>query len=155
MFHCSHRLNKVLCTRLSVKICSHFILKWFHPNSFGEVCFLEESYENMQKFKFWKISEPPLFDIREYAFNWLKKHTNILPFLKYKKLLHETITHETITVLKFQKSFAGSEIWFDGRTLSGYRQPRALLCCERCLHVVCKWDHKTVGKWQDFELSML
>ena len=24
---------------------------WFQPNSFGEVCFLEESYENMQKKK--------------------------------------------------------------------------------------------------------
>ena len=49
--------------------CSHFILKWFQPDSFGEVCFLEESYENMQKFKFWKFWDRPLFDIREYAFN--------------------------------------------------------------------------------------
>ena len=31
--------------------CSHFILKWFQPNSFGEVYFLEESYENMQILK--------------------------------------------------------------------------------------------------------
>ena len=23
-------------------------MKWFQPNSFGEVCFLEERYENMQ-----------------------------------------------------------------------------------------------------------
>ena len=29
--------------------CSHFILKWFQPNSCWEVCFLEDSYENMQK----------------------------------------------------------------------------------------------------------
>ena len=29
--------------------CSHFILKCFQPNSFGEMCFLEESYEKMQK----------------------------------------------------------------------------------------------------------
>ena len=29
--------------------CSHFIWKWFQPNSFGEMCFLEESYEKMQK----------------------------------------------------------------------------------------------------------
>ena len=36
--------------------------------SFGEVCFLEESYDNMQKFKF---SECPSFNIREYAFNFL------------------------------------------------------------------------------------
>ena len=51
VFHCSHRLLcwKVLCTRLSVKNCYHFILKWFEPNSFGEFCFLEESYRNMQK----------------------------------------------------------------------------------------------------------
>ena len=29
--------------------CFHFILKWFQPNSFGELCFLQESYGNMQK----------------------------------------------------------------------------------------------------------
>ena len=42
-------LHKVLCTSLSGENCSHFILKWFQSNSFGEVCFLEESYKNMQK----------------------------------------------------------------------------------------------------------
>ena len=31
--------------------CSHFILKWFQPNSFEERCFVEESYKNMQKKK--------------------------------------------------------------------------------------------------------
>ena len=31
--------------------CSHFTLKCFQPNSFGEVCFLEGSYENRQKKK--------------------------------------------------------------------------------------------------------
>ena len=54
------------------KNCSHFILKLFQPNSFEEVSFLEESYKNMQKFKFWLkiwIWEGPLFDMREYAFN--------------------------------------------------------------------------------------
>ena len=52
--------------------CSHFILKLFQPNSFGEVCFLEESYEIMPKKKiliFFKSWERPLLDIREYAFN--------------------------------------------------------------------------------------
>ena len=48
--------------------CSYFILKWFQPNSFGEVCFLEESYKNMQKFQFKTFWERPLFSIREYAF---------------------------------------------------------------------------------------
>ena len=33
-------LNKVSCPRLFCKNCSHFILKLFQPNSFGEVCFL-------------------------------------------------------------------------------------------------------------------
>ena len=32
--------------------CSHFMLKWFQPNSFEEVCFLEEIYENMQTSSF-------------------------------------------------------------------------------------------------------
>ena len=35
--------------------CFHFILKLFQPNSFGEVCFSEESYENMQKIQILKI----------------------------------------------------------------------------------------------------
>ena len=39
--------------------CSHFILKWFQPNSFGEVCFLEESYKNMQKIHILKILRTP------------------------------------------------------------------------------------------------
>ena len=50
--------------------CSHFILKWFQPNSFGELCFLEDSYRNMQKFKYFNFWESPLFDISEYAFNF-------------------------------------------------------------------------------------
>ena len=29
--------------------CSHFTLKWFQPNSFGEMCFLEESYKKIAK----------------------------------------------------------------------------------------------------------
>ena len=33
------------------------------------MCFLEESYEKMQKIKFWKFWERHLFEIREYAFN--------------------------------------------------------------------------------------
>ena len=47
--------NKVSYTRLSVKNYSLFIQKWFQPNSFGEVSFLEESYENMQKIQILKI----------------------------------------------------------------------------------------------------
>ena len=34
-------------------------MKWFQPNSFGEVCFLEESYENMQKIQILKILRAP------------------------------------------------------------------------------------------------
>ena len=32
----------------------HSILKWFQPNSFEEVCFLEERYENMQKIQIFR-----------------------------------------------------------------------------------------------------
>ena len=40
---------------------SHLILKWFQPtsNSFGEVCFLEESYEDMQKNQILQILRAP------------------------------------------------------------------------------------------------
>ena len=51
VFHFSHRLLCWIksCVRgFSVKI-AHFILKWFQPNSFGEVCFLEECNTNMKK----------------------------------------------------------------------------------------------------------
>ena len=39
--------------------CSHSILKWFQPNSFEEVCFLEESYENKEKIQILKILRAP------------------------------------------------------------------------------------------------
>ena len=51
--------------------CSHFILKWFQPNSFGEVCFLEEIYENMQRIQILKILRAPSIWHWEYAFNML------------------------------------------------------------------------------------
>ena len=50
VFHCSYRLrcwslvNETFCEN-----CSHFILKWFQPDFFGEMCFLEESYKKMPK----------------------------------------------------------------------------------------------------------
>ena len=53
------------------KNCSHFILEWFQFNSFGELCFLEESYGNMQKIQILKFWKRPLFDISEYAFKYL------------------------------------------------------------------------------------
>ena len=39
-----HLVDKTFC-----ETCSHFILKGFQCNFFGEMCFLEESYEKMQK----------------------------------------------------------------------------------------------------------
>ena len=57
--------------------CSHFLLKQFQSNSFGEVCFLEQSYRNMQKNHILTILRVPLFDIRENAFNsvsWCRWH---------------------------------------------------------------------------------
>ena len=52
--------------------CSHFILKWFQLNSFGEMCILKESYKNMQKFMILKIWKCLLYKIREHAFKLLK-----------------------------------------------------------------------------------
>ena len=49
--------------------CSYFILIWFQPNSFGEMCFLEESYEKMQKLQILKILRVPSTRNQEYAFN--------------------------------------------------------------------------------------
>ena len=53
--------------------CSHFMLKWFQPNSFGEVCFLPRELKEVlrkyaKKIKFRKFWERPQFDIREYTF---------------------------------------------------------------------------------------
>ena len=62
VFHCSHRLLCWIKSRVRdffCENCSHFILKWFQPNSFGELCFLEESYWNMQKIQILKILRAP------------------------------------------------------------------------------------------------
>ena len=72
--------------------CSHFVLKWFQSNTFGEMCFLEESYENMQKNQILKFWERPLFDIREYAFKREKmtKHkSNKTNIIRKKKKRNE------------------------------------------------------------------
>ena len=49
------------CVRdFSVKIALiSYCNDWFQPNSFGEVCFLEESYKNMQKFQILQILKAP------------------------------------------------------------------------------------------------
>ena len=48
-------LNKVSCPRLFCENCSHFILKWFQPNSFGKVCFYRVHHKHMQKIHILKI----------------------------------------------------------------------------------------------------
>ena len=53
-------VDKTFCNN-----CSHFILKWFQPNSLGALFFLEESLKKCKNSNF----EGPLFQIREYAFN--------------------------------------------------------------------------------------
>ena len=45
-------VTEVSCTRLSVKIALISYWNGFSLIPFGEVCFLEESYKNMQKFTF-------------------------------------------------------------------------------------------------------
>ena len=63
--------------------CSHFILKWFHPKSFGEMCFSEESYKQIQKIQILKIWERPQYKIREYALNIV-----LFTCSKYLKQVH-------------------------------------------------------------------
>ena len=61
VFHCSHNY----CVKLSLteetfcENCSNFTLKWLQPNSFGEMWFLEERYEKMQKIQILKILRMP------------------------------------------------------------------------------------------------
>ena len=38
-------VKEILVYETFCENCYHFILKWFQPDSFGEVYFLEESYE--------------------------------------------------------------------------------------------------------------
>ena len=58
MFHCSHRLMCWIKSRVADFLWQ---LISFHTEmiSFGEVCYLEESYENMQKIQILKILRPP------------------------------------------------------------------------------------------------
>ena len=59
VFHCSHRLLCWIKSCVQDFLWYHFILKWFQPNSFGEACSLEESYENLQKIQILKILRAP------------------------------------------------------------------------------------------------
>ena len=43
--------------------CSNFILKWFQPNYFGQMCFLEEGYEKILKIPILKILRVPSIQI--------------------------------------------------------------------------------------------
>ena len=55
----STRFPEADFTNLVLIDCSHFILKWFHLNSFGAMCFLEESNKKMQKIHILKILRVP------------------------------------------------------------------------------------------------
>ena len=81
-------VEKSLVHETFCKNCSYFILKWFQPNSFGELYFLEKSYENMQKIQFLKFWERPLFDVSEYAFRFSLCNRPILIInIEYNKRL--------------------------------------------------------------------
>ena len=110
VFRCSHRLLCWIksCVQNFLWNCSHFILKWFQPNSFGELCFLEESCRNMpkKKIKFWQFWERPLFNISEYTFkfqmdsvNFLRANTEIIPMISI--LLIESLKGEQYPKPKF------------------------------------------------------
>ena len=56
-----YRVEQSLVYETFCENCSHFILEWFQPNSFEEVCFLEESNENMPKKSTFNIFESALY----------------------------------------------------------------------------------------------
>ena len=59
LFMMTKQISLSICLKLYSVHYSHFILKWFQPISFQEVCFSGESYENMQKIKSLKILRTP------------------------------------------------------------------------------------------------
>ena len=61
-------LNKVSCTRLSVKIALISYWNDFSLIPLGKRTYWTRPMNLCKKFKFWKLSEHPLFDISEYAF---------------------------------------------------------------------------------------
>ena len=82
--------------------CSHFLMKWFQLNSFEEMCFLWESYIQMQQ-----IWEYPLNVISEYTFKCRKKRS-----------LHLTLSKQLIN-LKTEKCIFISWMVSDINTWSG------------------------------------
>ena len=49
------------------------MMKWFQPNFFGEMCYLGESYKQMQSIQLWKFWKRPPYEISEYAFKFFKQ----------------------------------------------------------------------------------
>ena len=54
-------MHDYVCFIVPMENCFHFILKLFQANSFGELCFLEESYGNMQKIQILKTLKSALY----------------------------------------------------------------------------------------------
>ena len=71
-WHCStdYCVKLILVDENLCENCFYFSLKWFLLNSFGEMCFLEESYKLMQKIQILKLWQCPLYKIWEYAFKF-------------------------------------------------------------------------------------
>ena len=70
-WHCSIycHVKLILVDENLCENCFYFTMKWLLLNSFGEMCFLEESYKNKwTKFKFWNFWECPLYEIWAYLF---------------------------------------------------------------------------------------
>ena len=73
-----HKILLILVDENLCENCSYFPLKWFLLNSFRKMSFLEESYKQVQKnsnFFFFFFWEWTLYEIREYAFFFLKNKT--------------------------------------------------------------------------------
>ena len=63
-------LHKVSCTRLSVKIAVISYRNDFTLIPLGKCVSYRRATKICKKFTFWKFWECPIFDIREYAFNF-------------------------------------------------------------------------------------
>ena len=80
VFHCfihvDYRVESVIVDDNICKNCSHLILKWFLPNSFGEMCFSQESYKQMHK-NFWNRT------ISQFSLKTNLCYTDVVKFIHF------------------------------------------------------------------------
>ena len=77
--------------------CSHFILKWFQPNSFGEVCFLEKElrkYAKNSNFEGALYLTSGSMPLRKFfsVLLWFKIHLKYVLLVRKKKIVLYTLS---------------------------------------------------------------